>query len=55
MMACQEVMEINPEKMEPNPVKMDSGSEHQNIKEEATAKPSGTMKKQHRGWHLVAG
>jgi hypothetical protein len=36
--------------MEPNPEKMESGTEHCEVpKEEATVKPSGTTKKRHRG------
>jgi hypothetical protein len=35
---------------EPNPENMESRTEHWEIhKEEAVVKPSGTMKKQHRG------
>jgi hypothetical protein len=61
--ACQETAEArleckkpNPEETESNPVKVKSVAVHEEFRtEDAAAKPSGTMKKRHRGRHLAVG
>lgn len=55
-MSCQVTTKACVDSKQPNPEDMESKVEHQEVPmEEATLKSSGTMKKQHRGQHLVAG
>jgi hypothetical protein len=54
--ACQEVTGANPEKIEPNPGKMQSAEEHQEIpKEDAAVMPVGELRKRRRDRNLAAG
>jgi hypothetical protein len=56
MTACQEVTEAYPEKMETNPEEMQSEAVHEEVlKEEASVKSFGAMKKWHRGQNVAAG
>jgi hypothetical protein len=53
-MACQEAMEVYPEKMEANPVEMMSIPMCGEFREEdAAVKPVGGQRKWHRGWNLA--
>jgi hypothetical protein len=55
-MACQEMMEANPEEEEPSPEEMEFEVYRQEIPmENAVEKPVRGRKKWHRGGHLAAG
>jgi hypothetical protein len=56
IMYCQEMMEANTGKTEPDPGMMQSIAEHQVVhKEEAVVKPVKGRKKRHRGRKPTAG
>jgi hypothetical protein len=57
MMACQDAMEANPEKMEPNPGEDEVVVEWQEVPKEVAAamKPVNERRKRHRGWKSTVG